>query len=76
METETEEIQKEIAQEFVTPYMISKMLKSSGIERKPQQMYTYVRNNLIPSEVVGTQRLVKIEDAEAFVVKFVAKHSK
>lgn len=76
MQTEIEEKATELEQEFVTPYMIHKMLKSCGIDRKPQQMYTYVRNNLIPSEVVGTQRLVKLEDAEAFVVKFVAKHSK
>ena len=61
------------ADSFVTAYEISKMLKAQGVERKPQMIYNYLRNNLIPSEIVGSQKLVRKADAEAFVAKFVAK---
>jgi hypothetical protein len=60
--------------DFVTPYEISKMLKEKfGIERKPQMLYNYVRNNLIPSEIFETQRLVRKTDAIAWCEKFAAK---
>lgn len=60
--------------DFVTPYEISKMLKENyGVERKPQMLYNYVRNNLIASEIFETQRLVRKEVAVAFCEKFVAK---
>lgn len=62
--------------EFVTGYRISKMLSEKGVERKPQQMYRYISQNLIPSHDVNGARLVSLKDANAFVAKFVAKHGK
>lgn len=67
---------EKIEESFVTPYRIAKMLKERGVERKPQQMYRYVAQNLIKSEIVNDQRVVRESDAIAFVEKFVAKHKK
>ena len=58
---------------YVTAYAVSKMLAEKGVQRKPQMIYNYLRNNLIPSEIVGSQRLIKKADAEAFVAKFAEK---
>ena len=58
----------------VTGYEIHKMLLAKGVNRKPQMIYNYIKNGLIASEIVGSQKLVTIENANSFVTKFVAKH--
>jgi hypothetical protein len=73
------EVKEEVKVEkvtHVTGYEIQKMLKEKGVDRKPQMIYNYIKNELIKSEVVGSQRLVKIEVANEWITKFVAKHKK
>jgi hypothetical protein len=60
---------------FVTPYRIAKMLEEAGVPRKPQQMYRYIAQNIIPSQNVNGQKLVTLEDAELFVSWFAQKHA-
>jgi hypothetical protein len=53
--------------------LANKRLKAEGLEEiAPQMVYSYVSNKLIPSVLVGDQKRVKREDAEAWVAKFVA----
>jgi alanine dehydrogenase len=60
--------------EFVTPYEVAKILKAEfGIERKPQMIYNYVRNNLIETEIFESQRLIRRSVAMAWCEKFAAK---
>lgn len=61
-------------QVFVTGYQIQKMLEAKGVVRKPQMIYNYIKNNLIKSQIHNGQKVVKIEDANAWIDKFVAKH--
>mgnify|MGYP006295155021 CR=1 FL=1 len=63
------------AAKYVTAYQIHKMLQEKGIVRKPQMIYNYLRNNLIATEIVGSQKLVRLDVAEAWIEKFVAKQA-
>jgi hypothetical protein len=60
--------------ELLTPYAVSKLvnteLETLGLPPvKPQMVYNYVRNNLIPA---SNNRITK-SDAEAWVTKYVAR---
>jgi hypothetical protein len=73
MATKKNTVAETTEQQYVTAYQIHKMLRERGVERKPQMVYNYLRNNLIPGVDVNGQRLVKIEDAVAWIEKFSTK---
>jgi hypothetical protein len=53
--------------------LANKALVVEGLEKIPPQMvYSYIRNKLIPTVLVGTQTRVTREAAETWVAKFVA----
>jgi hypothetical protein len=58
----------------LTPYAVAKLanaeLTKAGLtEIKPQMVYNYVKNNLIPS----TDGKIAKSDAEAWIAKYVAR---
>jgi len=63
-----------VRENFVTGYEICKLLKSRGIERKPQMIYNYIKNGLIKSEIFESQKLVRVEVANEWIEKFVTKN--
>jgi hypothetical protein len=53
--------------------LANKALQAANLEKIPPQMvYSYISNKLIPTVLVGTQKRVTREAAEAWVTKFVA----
>jgi hypothetical protein len=53
--------------------LANKELVRVGLDKIPPQMvYSYISNKLIPTVLVGTQKRVTREAAEAWVTKFVA----
>jgi len=59
---------------YLTAYQVCKLLELRGVSRRPQMIYNYVKNNLIPSYEVNGQRLILTSDAITWCEKFATKH--
>jgi hypothetical protein len=61
----------------VSPYRLASVLNELGTKNvKPQMMYNYVKNNLIPTRRNALGHIeVSAEDAQVFVVKFITRQS-
>jgi hypothetical protein len=64
----------------LTGYKVAKLANAALTEKgfapiKPQMVYNYINNNLIPSVDVNGQKLVPADAATAWVAKFVARRT-
>ena len=57
---------------FLTPYRVAKIV-SQYVYVREQMMYNYVKNELIPSEVVDGRRMIGRQDAIDWSVKYITK---
>jgi S-formylglutathione hydrolase FrmB len=66
----------------ITAYELAKQLNEAGKaadpnwkDRRPQQMYRYISQNLIPTIEENGQKKIEEDVAEAFISWFVGKHA-
>ena len=63
-------------QTHITPYAVITLLnKRYGVNRPTQMGYNYAKAGYLVTELVGTQRLVHINDANEWILTFAKKHN-
>lgn len=64
-------------EDFISPYKLANLLSSFFSDKviKPQMMYNYAKNNLLPTSLSSTQKMQVSKDvAIQFCIKYVSNH--